>query len=167
VVAEGADRTPHLVAFYSGTAPIADGELRERLARSLPDYMVPSACHWRERLPLTANGKTDRTRLTALAGELLSGARDREAPATPTERRLAAAWARVLGVPEDQIGLHDSFGALGGTSLSAVKLLVALDRAVSFKELQATPDLAALAALLDERSGSSPVPSPRTPEGNA
>jgi hypothetical protein len=73
----------------------------------------------------------------------------------------------VLGVPEDQIGLHDSFGALGGTSLSAVKLLVALDRAVSFKELQATPDLAALAALLDERSGSSPVPSPRTPEGNA
>jgi amino acid adenylation domain-containing protein len=166
VVAEGADRTPHLVAFYSGPAPIADGELRERLTGSLPDYMVPMACHWRERLPLTANGKTDRTALTALAGELLSGARDREAPATPSEQRLAATWATVLGVPADQIGRSDSFAALGGTSLSAVKLLVALNRAVSLKELLATPVLADLAALLDERSGSS-VPAPRTSEGNA
>ncbi|SDO54126.1 amino acid adenylation domain-containing protein [Geodermatophilus sp. DSM 45219] len=167
VVAEGADRTPHLVAFYSGAGPIADGELRERLAASLPDYMVPSACHWRERLPLTPNGKVDRTTLTALAGELLAGSQDHDAPATPTERRLAATWSRVLGVPEEQIGRHDSFGALGGSSLSAVKLLVALDRAVSFKELAATPDLAALAVLLDRRTGSSPVPAPRAPEGSA
>jgi amino acid adenylation domain-containing protein len=164
VVAEGADRTKHVVAFYSGAGPIAVDVLRERLVESLPDYMVPSAFHWREPLPLTANGKIDRTALTALAGELLTGSQDRDAPVTPTEHRLAATWAKVLGVPEDQIGRHDSFGALGGTSLSAVKLLVALDRAVSFKELQATPDLAALAALLDERTGQDAIPSPRTPE---
>jgi acyl-coenzyme A synthetase/AMP-(fatty) acid ligase len=164
VVAEGADRTKHVVAFYSGPGPIAVDVLRERLVESLPDYMVPSAFHWREPLPLTANGKIDRTALTALAGELLTGSQDRDAPVTPTEHRLAATWAKVLGVPEDQIGRHDSFGALGGTSLSAVKLLVALDRAVSFKELQATPDLAALAALLDERTGQDAIPSPRTPE---
>jgi Phosphopantetheine attachment site len=72
----------------------------------------------------------------------------------------------VLGIPADRIGRRDSFAALGGTSLSAVKLLVALGRAVSLKELQAAPDLAALAALLDERAGASPVPSPRTPEGS-
>ena len=41
--------------------------LRDRLSQSLPEYMVPSAFHWRESLPLTANSKIDRKTLTALA----------------------------------------------------------------------------------------------------
>ncbi|MGR6963823.1 non-ribosomal peptide synthetase [Geodermatophilus sp. URMC 61] len=164
VVAEGADRNKRLVAFYSGPGPIEDDVLRERLGAAVPEYMVPSTFHWREVMPLTANGKIDRTTLTALAGELLSGTRDLDAPETPTERRLAEVWSTVLGVPAEQIGRRDSFATLGGTSLSAVKLVVALGRAVSLKELQAVPDLAALAALLDERTGSSPIPSPRAPE---
>ena len=63
--------------------------------------MVPSAFHWRESLPLTANSKIDKKTLTALAGELDDAAAgpDYHAPGTPTERRLAAAWAKVLGVP--------------------------------------------------------------------
>ena len=40
---------------------------------------------------------------------------------------------------------------LGGTSLSALKLVIALDRAVSFKELTSHPSLAAQATLLDAR----------------
>jgi amino acid adenylation domain-containing protein len=164
VVAEGPDRSKRLVAFYSGPRPIGDDVLRERLGAAVPEYMVPSTFHWREVLPLTANGKIDRTTLTALAGELLTGTRDLDAPTTPTERRLADVWSTVLGVPAEQIGRRDSFATLGGTSLSAVKLVVALGRAVSLKELQAAPDLAALAVLLDERTGQHPIPSPRTPE---
>jgi acyl-coenzyme A synthetase/AMP-(fatty) acid ligase len=166
VVAEGPDRSRHLVAFWTGADPIPEDVLRNRLAGSLPAYMVPRAFHRRDRLPLTPNGKTDTKALTALAGELLTGSPEHDAPTTPTERRLADVWSTVLGVPADRIGRRDSFAALGGTSLSAVKLLVALGRAVSLKELQAAPDLAALAALLDERAGASPVPSPRTPEGS-
>ena len=49
-----------------------------------------------------------------------------EAPSTPTERRLAAAWAQVFGMREDQIGRRDHFFDSGGTSLSAVKLAIAL-----------------------------------------
>ena len=48
----------------------------------------------------------------------------------------------------------------------AVKLAIALDRAVSLKDLLRTPVLADLATLLDERSVPSPVPSPRVPEGS-
>jgi hypothetical protein len=54
-----------------------------------------------------------------------------EAPKTPTEQRLAAGWAKVLSIPTDQIGRRDHFFDRGGTSLSAVKLAITLDRAVS------------------------------------
>ena len=152
VVAERADRSNHLVAFYSGQRPLEAGVLRDRLAESLPAYMVPSAFHWRESLPLTPNGKIDRTTLTALAGELNVVEEDYQAPSTPTEQRLAAAWAKVLGVPQDQIARRDHFFDRGGTSLSAVKLAINLDRAVSLKDLIRHPVLADLAGLVDGRS---------------
>ena len=61
------------------------------------------------------------------------------------------AWAEVLGIPEEQIGRRDHFFDLGGTSLSGLKLAIALNRAVSFKDLAAHPILADQAALIDER----------------
>ncbi|WP_260334385.1 acyl carrier protein, partial [Streptomyces beigongshangae] len=71
------------------------------------------------------------------------------APGTPGERRLAAAWAEVLGVPGDRIGRRDHFFERGGTSLAAVKLAVALDRAITLEDVTRHPVLADLARLLD------------------
>ena len=145
-------RGTHLVAFHCGL-PLAVEELRDRLAASLPAYRVPSVFHWRESLPLTANGKTDRRALTTLAEEL--DAVDGESgapPATATEERLADAWAEVLGVPRAGIGRHDHFFDRGGTSLSAVKLAIALRRAVSPKDVTAHPVLSGLAGLIDTRA---------------
>ena len=145
VVAEG----EHLVAFWCGDSDVTEEELRDRLGDTLPEYMVPSAYHRRERLPLTGNGKVDRKALAALAGELDTGSADREAPATPSENRVAAAWAKVLGVPRDEIGRRDNFFDRGGTSLTAVKLVIALDREVSLKDVTRLPVLADQARLLD------------------
>jgi surfactin synthase thioesterase subunit len=152
VVAERADQSKHLVAFYSSQRPLDIGVLRDRLGESLPDYMVPSVFHWRERLPLTANSKIDKKALTGLAGELSAVEDSHDAPYTPTEQRLAAAWATVLGIPQDKIGRHDHFFDRGGTSLSAVKLAIALHRAVSLKDVTAHPVLADLAGIVDGRS---------------
>src|ERR1043166_6700597 len=149
------------------------GAMRDQLAKALPAYMVPSAIHWRKTLPLTENGKIDRKALLELAavlplsssggegggeeavsngaGELDVPEQRHEQPSTATERRLAAAWAEVLGIPEDQIGRRDHFFELGGVSLSALRLAIALERAVSFKDLTAHPILADQAALIDER----------------
>lgn len=152
VVAELAGGGAHLVAFYTGRRLDA-GELRRALGAALPAYMVPSAFHWQDGLPLTANGKTDRKALTALAER--SAEQDRadggakDAPRTATERRLADAWAELLGLPRDGVGRDDDFFDRGGTSLSAVKLTIALDRAVSLKDITRHPVLADLAALLD------------------
>ncbi|MFJ8929044.1 non-ribosomal peptide synthetase [Streptomyces sp. NPDC102364] len=139
-------RGTQLAAFCTGPRPV---DVREPAAASLPAYMVPSVVHWRERLPLTANGKTDRRALTALAEQLAAGT---EPPRTGAEHRLAALWADVLGVPAGRIGRHDHFFDLGGTSLAAVKLAVALDRAVTLKDVTRRPVLADLAALLADRT---------------
>jgi len=151
VVTEGPDRSKHLVAFYSGQQPLDANALQERLNASLPKYMVPTAFHWRNRLPLTDNGKIDKKALKALAGELDVAEQSHERPSTATEHRLAAAWAEVLGVPKDQIGRRDQFFDLGGTSLSALKLAVRLNRTVSLKDLTDHPVLADLAMLVDDR----------------
>jgi amino acid adenylation domain-containing protein len=158
VVAERADRSKRLVAFYTGPKPLDAETLRTRLGESLPEYMLPAAFHRRDSLPLTANGKTDRTALTRLARELEHGGDasedggDHQMPSTPTERRLAAAWAEVLGTAPNRIRRHDHFFDRGGTSLTAVRLAIALNRAVSLRDLTRHPVLADLAELLDGRS---------------
>ncbi|MFJ4990322.1 amino acid adenylation domain-containing protein [Streptomyces sp. NPDC088732] len=148
VVVDGADGGARLVAFHSGPEPVEPAALRERLGRSLPAYMIPSAFHWRATLPLTANSKIDRKALTVLAGELDVPDDERHAPRTPDERRLAAAWAQVLGVPEDRVDRRDDFFERGGTSLAAVRMAILLDRAVSLKDVTRHPVLADLAGLL-------------------
>ncbi|PZH19754.1 non-ribosomal peptide synthetase [Streptomyces sp. NTH33] len=154
VVAELAGRSTHLIAFYTGRR-LQPQELRQALGAALPAYMVPSAFHWQEALPLTGNGKIDRRALTALVERSApsaqgdaAGERD-DAPRTPTERRLAAAWAELLGLAPHTIGRRDHFFDLGGTSLSAVRLTIALNRAVSLKDITRHPVLAELAARLD------------------
>src|SRR5207249_888743 len=152
VVTGIAGQSKRLVAFYAAERPLDPNLLRDQLRESLPEYMVPSAFHWRSRLPLTDNGKIDRKALRALAGQLDVAEQDRDGPSTATEHRLATAWAEVLGIPKDKIGRRDHFFDLGGTSLSAVRLAIALDRAVSLKDLTGHPILADLATLIDGRS---------------
>ncbi|MFD3584561.1 amino acid adenylation domain-containing protein [Streptomyces sp. NPDC058683] len=150
VVAERTGGGKQLIAFYSGDEQEPE-TLRKALGAALPGYMVPSAFHWQDSLPLTANGKIDRKALTALAEQSAPDTEtaDDAAPLSPTERRLAAAWAELLGVPERRIGRTDHFFDAGATSLTAVKLSLALDRAVSLKDITRHPVLADLAALLD------------------
>jgi surfactin synthase thioesterase subunit len=58
----------------------------------------------------------------------------------------------VLGIPVTQIGRRDHFFDRGGTSLSAVKLAIAVDRAVSLKDVTRYPVLCDLAAMVDGKT---------------
>ncbi|MGW4759041.1 non-ribosomal peptide synthetase [Streptomyces chartreusis] len=177
VAVEGAGQGGRLVAFYRADGPLEDGVLRDRLARSLPEYMVPSEFHRQRSLPVTANGKVDRKALTALAARLGAVApdagsdgtaeEDRDTPRTPTELRLAGLWAQVLDVPQDKIRRRDHFFDRGGTSLAAVRLAIALDRAVDIKDITRHPVLADLARVLDDGSPAAVPPASAATAGPA
>ncbi|MFH9730155.1 amino acid adenylation domain-containing protein [Streptomyces sp. NPDC017260] len=152
-----------LTAFCTGARPLTADHLRERLGDLLPAYMIPVSLHQLEHLPLTPNGKTDRKALAALAGTLGTAEDSHRPPRTPTERRLAANWAAVLGLPPERVGRGDDFFGLGGTSLSAVRLAVRLDRLISLRDLTGHPVLADLAGLLDSRTGTRVTAPPAGP----
>ncbi|POX59316.1 non-ribosomal peptide synthetase [Streptomyces sp. Ru62] len=108
----------YVVPAPGGPAPEPD-DLRRHLARTLPDYMVPGAYVPLPELPMTVNGKLDAAALPpAPARPAGSGAV--RPPRTDAERRLCAAVTEVLGVPA---GPDDSFFALGGDSLKAIRLV--------------------------------------------
>jgi acyl-CoA ligase (AMP-forming) (exosortase A-associated) len=53
----------HLVARAKVDPAEAEAALPAALARELPGFMVPRVIHWREEMPLSPNGKLDRTGL--------------------------------------------------------------------------------------------------------
>ena len=97
-------------------------ELRERLARSLPDYMVPAALVLLNELPLNANGKVDRNALVAPVP--LQDDAAYVAPFGAAEEALATIWSEVLGIP--RVGRDDAFFELGGDSLGAIRITALL-----------------------------------------
>ncbi len=89
------------------------------LGKSLPDYMVPARVIPLTELPLTLNGKIDRSALPAPDAATIN--KEYEAPRNITEEKLANLWADLLGI--ERIGIHDNFFALGGHSLVAMQLV--------------------------------------------
>ncbi|MFJ8743802.1 amino acid adenylation domain-containing protein [Embleya sp. NPDC127516] len=111
--------TAHLVPTR-GESPTVP-QLRAYMGGHLPEYMVPSAFVFLDAMPLTPNGKPDRTALSA--PEHRPNAKDdtRTAPRTPHEQVIAELFAEILDLPA--VGTDDSFFDLGGHSLLATRLI--------------------------------------------
>ncbi|TDB88146.1 amino acid adenylation domain-containing protein, partial [Micromonospora fluostatini] len=96
-------------------------ELRAHSAQTLPEHMVPSSVRVLRRLPVTPNGKIDRTALRDLAASTAYRAGERGGDASASvERRLCAMVGELLAVPE--VGPGDNFFTLGGHSVLATRL---------------------------------------------
>ncbi|MFF9765686.1 non-ribosomal peptide synthase/polyketide synthase [Streptomyces sp. NPDC014636] len=142
-----------LVAYVVGPAGEDGEELRAFAARTLPDYLVPTAFVPLAALPLSRNGKVDRAALPAPDAD---SRRPRVEARTETERRTAAVFGEVLDC--EPPGVEDDFFQLGGDSILSIRLASRLaesfDTDLTPRAVFTHPTPAALARLLDERQGS-------------
>ncbi|GAT10427.1 non-ribosomal peptide synthetase, partial [Mycolicibacterium novocastrense] len=134
-----------LVGYITGSADPA--EVRSVLAERLPAYMVPATVVVLDVLPLTVNGKLDKR---ALPVPEYQDADKYRAPANSVEEILAGIYAQVLGL--QRVGVDDSFFELGGDSLSAMRLIAAINEGLeahlSIRSVFEAPTVAELAVRL-------------------
>ncbi|GGS99118.1 MULTISPECIES: non-ribosomal peptide synthetase [Streptomyces] len=143
---------PALVAYVvpdPGAEPSAEA-LRQGLRASVPGYMVPALFVFLDDFPVNRSGKVDRRALPLPAAGALHRDTPYAPPRTRTERLLAGVWQAVLGLPE--VGVHDDFFRIGGSSLSTVRVgarAAALGLPVTVRDLVELPTIAELAARVD------------------
>ncbi|WP_424971805.1 non-ribosomal peptide synthetase [Dinoroseobacter sp. S76] len=111
-------------------APDGDiADLRAFLATRLAPHKIPRQIIVLDDLPKTPVGKIDRQRLAALAAESNNDKpQDARGPETPLEKLIAEIWMRELSL--ESLNVDDEFASLDGDSLSAVRIMVALETAL-------------------------------------
>lgn len=125
----GANGAKRLVAYYAPTqvSGVLPRDLRDFLRGKLPQYMMPALFVPVSSMPLSPNGKIDRSALPepVFAPETDACA---ERPATHLEQTIANLWMRVLQA--DSMGLDDNFFDAGGDSLLLVAVHSSLQKAL-------------------------------------
>ncbi|MGK2870419.1 MAG: amino acid adenylation domain-containing protein, partial [Mycobacterium sp.] len=138
-----------LVGYVTGTADPA--QMRAALNTRLPAYMVPAAIVVLDDLPLTANGKLDTRALPT--PDYITGVY--RAPSGAVEEILAGVYADVLGV--ERVGSDDSFFDLGGDSITAMRLIAAVNTSLhtnlAVRTVFEAPTIAELAPRIGEDAG--------------
>ncbi|KAK3703560.1 hypothetical protein LTR37_014407 [Vermiconidia calcicola] len=149
------DQEPSLTVFFTVPGP-CDGAilLKRALDDIVPAYIVPEIFIRLSKLPTTPSGKTDRKALRGLAESLTCAelmayrvqdqqgayrnadfspptlgrhiAQSAGKSMTDEERLLQRAWAEVLSIPPESIGVTDNFFTLGGNSIRAMRLVAAV-----------------------------------------
>jgi acyl-CoA synthetase (AMP-forming)/AMP-acid ligase II len=109
----------HFPESYQGPAwaPCGKREIRDYLADTLPEYMIPEQMSFIVELPRTPSGKLDEQRLPEARWE---GGQTLQ-PNNPLQSTLARIFCKVLNL--ESPGIADDFFHLGGQSLTAIQLL--------------------------------------------
>jgi amino acid adenylation domain-containing protein len=154
VVGEG----NQLLAYYIEGAedPVDVGALRQYMVGRLPSHMVPASFIAVSTMPRLPNGKLDRRSLRPEMGQLQQS-QSYESPVTDVERAIAAIWAEVLEIPNEEIGRNTNFFEIGGNSLAAARvgghIKEKLQAEIGMSQLFELPQLADLArCVADARS---------------
>uniref|UniRef100_UPI00389A4693 non-ribosomal peptide synthetase n=1 Tax=Tumebacillus lacus TaxID=2995335 RepID=UPI00389A4693 len=120
---------PALVGYYvlSTDGEAGSEELRAHLKKHLPEYMVPSFFVELPEMPLSSNGKTQRSALPAPQASSQERSMESQAlPANLLEERIADIWADILHLKT--IDVQDDFFAMGGHSFLAFHTATAMQK---------------------------------------
>ncbi|OQE34235.1 hypothetical protein PENCOP_c025G06904 [Penicillium coprophilum] len=102
-------------------------DVEDVLSRRLPEYMVPTMFFCMQELPMTVRGRLDRKRLSEIGTSGFDQFMDLQKQVTkskPTSRiglDLQRMVGRVLALDSAQVGLAESFLALGEDSIAAMQ----------------------------------------------
>ena len=122
-------------------------KMKKYLSESLPGYMVPVTFTQLDELPLTANGKVDKTALPEPEG---FEREEYQAPENSIEGKLAEIWSQIIGL--EKISRKDNFFSLGGNSLSAIQLMSSIHKEMnvelSLTQIFKTPTIVGLADII-------------------
>lgn len=146
----GKEEDQRLVAYFvPAQSDLSVERIVEQLKQRLPEALIPNAFVPLKAIPLTPNGKLDRSALPAVESSML---RSRfEAPRGETEQAVAEIFAALLQVKN--IGREDNFFMLGGHSLLAIRILARIEDVLGTKpalrKLFEKPTVAGLAAEVD------------------
>ncbi|MBU6399474.1 MAG: LLM class flavin-dependent oxidoreductase [Verrucomicrobia bacterium] len=153
VVREDTPGTQRLIAYVvPRPGALRDAKmLRAFLQASLPEYMLPGAFVFLDRLPQTPNGKIDRRALPVPQLAPVAESDRFLAPRTAAELAVAEIWTELLGL--HRVGAEDNFFELGGHSLLAMQLVSRIhDRFqvnLPLKNLFERPTVAGLAEAIE------------------
>lgn len=145
-----------LVAFYRAKpSQILTGSmLRQALQPHLPQHMIPAFFVAREELPATATGKIDRKKLMPTAAELYATDGPVEMPEGDLEKGIATIFSSLLH--RERIGRHENFFESGGTSLTAMNLVMLLEKNyqvdIPLELLSSNADIASIARYLEAQT---------------
>ena len=107
----------HLCAYFTAEQEIDAEELKQYLKDKLTEYMIPTVFMQLDVMPVLPNGKTDTKALPEIDEQSLKV--EYMAPTTPAEEIIVKAFEAVFN---QKIGIHDDFTALGGDSLTSIKV---------------------------------------------
>jgi amino acid adenylation domain-containing protein len=156
---EGERQLVGFVVPREGT-PWDPAGLRATLRTTLSEWQVPARFEPLEALPSTLTGKVDRRRLVEQArpaGAASSADSDQSPPVNDVEGKVAAIFARLLGLPT--VGHDADFFDLGGNSMSLAELQLGLASELSQKvtpqELLLEPTVTGVARILRRKQSES------------
>ncbi|MFC8145981.1 amino acid adenylation domain-containing protein [Streptomyces paradoxus] len=116
-----ADSGDHLVAHVVGTVP---GDFEGRLSRKLPLHMIPGRALAIDALPLTVNGKLDRTALVESASRGAGNcATSHDAPADENSAVRALVDIFTQTLPGSDVSADTDFFHAGGDSIIAITVV--------------------------------------------
>ncbi|QOR34872.1 amino acid adenylation domain-containing protein [Clostridium sp. 'deep sea'] len=110
----------YLACYYKAEGKLKIYQVREFLAKQLPDYMIPTYFKQLEQMPLNTNGKINRKALPEPDVYMETGI-EYKAAENSMQQNLINIFEKVLKV--NKIGINDDFFTLGGDSLKAIKII--------------------------------------------
>lgn len=138
----------YLCAYVISNTQIEESEVKENLAKYLPEYMVPKRVIQLDKLPKTMSGKIDKKSLpipTVISNH------DYVEPTTDREKKLSKVFKEIFGA--DKISIKDNFIELGGDSIKAIRIVSKLreyNLEVSIKDIMQNKTIEKIALFIKE-----------------